>query len=346
MPHSKHLLSLGVLVCITSYSKIKKHSMYSIAKIWKPTIFQGHNRKSNYFEGWYFKLVDDQESQKLAIIPGISYPKEGEPHVFIQVLDAQNCKSEYHRFPVTDFQASKTIFEVKIGNNYFSADKIVLDLPNLKGELHFTDLTPWDWKWYSPGIMGPFSFLPFMECYHGVVSLHHHISGKLILNGKEITYKKGIGYIEKDWGRSFPSSWIWMQSNHFEEENVSLSASVAMIPYKGISFIGFIVGFWWRGKLYRFTTYNGGKLEHVSLDNEMIHYTIRNREYRLEIKGYHSEGGDLVAPINGKMEGKLKETIMSRANITLSTLDGKVLFSDVARNMGLEAGGKVEELLL
>ncbi|WP_243392439.1 MULTISPECIES: tocopherol cyclase family protein [unclassified Mesotoga] len=26
----------------------------------------------------------------------------------------------------------------------------------------------------------------------------------------------GKGYIEKDWGRSLPDAWIWMQSNNFD----------------------------------------------------------------------------------------------------------------------------------
>ena len=42
-------------------------------------------------------------------------------------------------------------------------------------------------------------------------------SGSLEINGAEISFEGGKGYIEKDWGRSMPSDWIWIQSNHFED---------------------------------------------------------------------------------------------------------------------------------
>ena len=34
------------------------------------------------------------------------------------------------------------------------------------------------------------------------------------------------GYIEKDWGKAFPHSWLWLQTNHFTQPGTSLSASV------------------------------------------------------------------------------------------------------------------------
>ncbi|QII81181.1 hypothetical protein G7057_00970 [Jeotgalibaca arthritidis] len=42
----------------------------------------------------------------------------------------------------------------------------------------------------------------------------------------------GKGYIEKDWGRSFPKNYIWIQSNHFNDNQRSLFFSYAHIPYR------------------------------------------------------------------------------------------------------------------
>ena len=30
---------------------------------------------------------------------------------------------------------------------------------------------------FSPGIMGWYSFVPFMECKHGIVSINHDLTG-------------------------------------------------------------------------------------------------------------------------------------------------------------------------
>ena len=37
-------------------------------KVWQPEIFQGNLNKKNYFEGWYFKIVDASEKHAFAII--------------------------------------------------------------------------------------------------------------------------------------------------------------------------------------------------------------------------------------------------------------------------------------
>jgi hypothetical protein len=83
-----------------------------------------------------------------------------------------------------------------------------------------------------------------MECYHGVLSFDHGITGQLTVNGEIFDFNGGRGYIEKDWGQAFPKAWIWMQSNHFEQPGTCLTASVAIIPWLRSAFSGFVVGLW------------------------------------------------------------------------------------------------------
>ena len=45
--------------------------------------------------------------------------------------------------------------------------------------------------------MGPFSFVPFMECYHGVLSMNHSIKGRLDFNGESLSFDNGKGYMER-----------------------------------------------------------------------------------------------------------------------------------------------------
>ena len=54
--------------------------------------------------------------------------------------------------------------------------------------------------------MGWYAYLPIMECYHGILSMDHELSGELIYNGDFLAFNKGRGYIEKDWGKNFPTS--------------------------------------------------------------------------------------------------------------------------------------------
>lgn len=313
--------------------------------IWNPDMYHGWGKQHTYFEGWYIKIVDPTEQYAFACIPGISRGLDGRHHSFIQLLDGKQCTAQYHNFSVEVFQPSEQRFEVAIEKNSFSAQRIVLDLPELSGELRFHHLHPWPKMLGAPGVMGWYSFVPFMECYHGVVSMHHELEGRLRVKGKEVDFTTGRGYIEKDCGRSFPNSWIWMQTNHFEaaEEPISFMASVAKIPWLGNFFIGYLVGFLWRGKLYRFATYTGAMMK-ATLGERSVQLAFKDGTHRLEILAHQGKGGELVSPISGNMAGKVNESM--QASIEISFYEKEhLLFSGIGRNAGLEVAGSVHELI-
>lgn len=310
-----------------------------------PAIYHGHNRQPPFFEGWYFKLVSADETQRYAIIPGVSL--SGHAHAFVQVLDGVTGRSAYHAYPLVDFWAAQREFEVRIGPNLFTQDRIVLDIERpegqVQGELHFSDITPWPVSWASPGIMGWYAWAPRMECYHGVVSLNHRISGRLRIDGEDTNFSRGLGYIEKDWGQSFPAAWIWFQTNHFDQPRTCLTASVAIIPWIGRSFPGFIVGLWHNGLLYRFTTYLGATIERLETTDDHVAWTLRNRRHRLELLAARAEGGLLAGPTKLDMGKRVAETLNATVDVRLSTLAGVEIFDGRGRNAGLEVFGDLAQ---
>ena len=65
----------------------------------------------------------------MSIIPGISISVDGKnKHAFIQIIDGKTTKTEYISYPIEEFYYSKDDFLVKIGNNYFSKDSLILDI--------------------------------------------------------------------------------------------------------------------------------------------------------------------------------------------------------------------------
>lgn len=266
---------------------------------------------------------------------------------FIQVLDGKRKSARYHKFSFEDFRAEKNAFQISIGNNFFSPNSIKLDIEELQGELRFSNNIPWPAPFWSPGIMGPFSFVPFMECYHGIVSMNHEIAGQLLVNGKSIDFNRGKGYLEKDWGKSFPSSYIWLQTNHFSEENISLKCSVAKIPWLGSSFIGFIAGFWWKDRLIRFTTYNQSTRIKTYADIEHVVIALENKQYLLEIHAQRDAPTALASPILGLMDGRIEETMNAVVRVKLTEKkSGKIVFDDRGMHAGLEVAGNIEELFM
>ena len=314
--------------------------------LFNPEQFQGRGKSRRYFEGWYFKVVNASESEAFAIIPGIAIDESGQRQAFIQILDGKRQTAIYHKFDFENFHSKKNEFNIRIGNNTFTQKQIELDLPGISGGLEFSSLVPWPKPWYSPGIMGPYAFVPFLECYHGIVSMDHAINGQLKVSDHSVDFTGGCGYTEKDWGRSFPSAYVWMQSNHFSLPGISVKASVAKIPWLGGSFVGFIAGIWLHDRLIRFTTYNGSTLKRLQVDPLHVELILENRQYHLSILAYRETATSLASPIQGMMEGRIEESMTSTLEITLTDRNiNRVILQDAGRNTGLEVAGKIGEIV-
>jgi tocopherol cyclase len=318
-----------------------------LRSLFNPEIYQGWGKKQRYFEGWYFKILNSKETSAFAIIPGVAMDAGGNRHSFIQVLDGKKRTAQYHKFSFESFNPDPSRFIVSIDNNHFSEDSLSLDLPGLKGKLYFSGNVTWPKRWFSPGIMGPYSFVPFMECYHGIVSMSHSISGQIEHDGLQIDFNGGKGYTEKDWGTSFPEAYIWIQSNHFSEEKISVKLSVARIPWLRGSFTGFIAGVWFRDKLLQFTTYNSSELKKVRAGSDSVEIELENKNYRLLVSADRAPATSLASPIGGFMDGRIEESMSSVVHITLTDrLTGTPVFSDKGRNSAVEVAGKIEKILI
>jgi hypothetical protein len=313
--------------------------------IFTPGLYHGRGRSRHYFEGWYFKVLNASCDRAYAFIPGVAMDSDGARHSFIQVLDGKAGRAFYHRFSFEEFYSHPSKFFITISGNSFSNDGLILDLPGVSGTLRFSEMVPWPWKWYSPGIMGPYTFAPFMECYHGILSMDHLLVGTLIIEGAEIDFTGGRGYTEKDWGHSFPEAYFWMQTNHFSSEGVSFKASVAKIPWLRSSFTGFIAGLWLGERLYRFTTYNSAILERSFADRNRVFLQFASRDYRLSVTAFRHNATELASPVRGLMDGRISESMSSEIDVKLHDLKtGQLIFSDRGRNAGLEVSGPVEML--
>ncbi len=336
------------------YSDHKFIPFYNLKKAGNTTIFQGNKKKKNYFEGWYFKMVANDGSSILSIIPGISLSRDGkEQHAFIQIINGITAQTSYYSFPIEEFSFSKKEFAVKIADNYFSKDSIIIYLKNdtsiVSGKITMTNQVEYKSdRLINTGIMGPYRFVPFMECYHGVVSLTHSLNGKLIINNKVHEFNGGKGYIEKDWGSSMPSAWIWMQSNNFNDKNSSFMLSIADIPWLSKSFTGFLGFFYHNNKIHHFSTYQSTKLQLEIADSNQLKIKMNNRKNTFIISARSNNTGLLKAPVAGAMDRRIPESIDAIIKITMMDKKGKVIFMDSTNIAGLEMVGdyhKLQELL-
>jgi hypothetical protein len=324
-----------------------------IRKKRNPARYHGNKKKSPFFEGWYYKMVSRDESSSFTIIPGIFlHTHLSKSTAFIQVVNGVTSESFYIDYPIDTFKSKDHNFELNLAGNHFTTNSISLNIKrnelSLDAELFFPRLNPWPITSLSPGIMGWYSWVPFMECFHGVLSLDHSIKGQVTLNGELYDFSGGKGYIEKDWGQAFPEAWVWQQSNHFPEDGISLTASIAIIPWIGNAFPGFIIGFLMDGKLFRLATYTGAKTRKLELKENEIHWVVEDKHYILEMHTLKGSSVSLRAPTPEGMTRQIAESIDSKIEVRFfrKIKTGKTLvYQGAGNNSGLEVEGNIDRLL-
>lgn len=322
-----------------------------LRNLYKPENFHGFAKKDNFFEGWYYKVSSLTNDTTLSIIPGIFISKNVASHEsFIQIRSSIEHKSHFVKFPPEAFEASKTEFDIKIDKNSFNFYSLELDIDTAEckahGRLGFSGHYPWGKSLLSPGVMGKFSFVPFMETFHGVLSMNHTVNGSMELNGKRIDSKDAKGYMEKDWGRSFPAAYLWLQSNNFDAPATSVFISIAKIPWLGKWFTGFIAGFLLDGELHKFATYNSAKLSKFTFadgSTPRAEIAINRGNKTLRVRGEMLGGFELKAPYNNSMNNIIHESLESELEVEL-LIDGLTAFKGKSRLSGFEYNGDLAQL--
>lgn len=261
-------------------------------------------KNKSYFEGWYIRV--HTSNKDFALIFGISLAEN--KRAFIQYLDTEHSK--IYDFPWEEFSFHIDPFQIRISSNLLSLHQLELHLPEIETKLHFEHLTPLEISRYSPGIMGPFSYFP-MECVHSIISLHHHVNG-YIKQKDQYQEINGIGYIEKDRGTSFPSKYLWFQSNQNDESDCFFF-SYAHIPFGLFSFQGCICVLMLE-KQYRFATYLGCKVKVYKNEKKIV---VKQYPYTLTILFSYPKGYVLSSSKLGMMCGTVNETLQAEAIVTL-----------------------------
>lgn len=252
----------------------------------------------SFFYGWYLKCQSD--TQTLAVIPAI-HQTGRKRTCSIQIITDDNAWI----IPFAADSFHQTRKNISIGNNRFGESGIHLAIHtpelNAEGTLNFGSLSPLKYD-----IMGPFAFVPFMECRHSVWSMKHTVSGTVYINGQEYSFNNGYGYWEGDRGRSFPKEYAWTQCCF---PHGSLMLSVADIPIAGFHFTGIIGNVLWHGNQYRLATYLGAKA--AQTQNKTLR--IIQGDMELEARLLEEMGHPLKAPSNGNMVRTIHESASCKA---------------------------------
>ncbi len=324
-----------------------------------PFLFQSKLNRPSLFEGWYFKFATNpglEEKESCAFIPGIS-TDPADPHAFIQYIDGHRAISAYARYPLAAFSWTDEPFCIQIGDSRFTRDRVDISIESseilARGSITNSPWTVYPSRPFQAGIMGPFGLPGFLECYHGIVSASHEIQGKLDIcvpgqgsNGTRVLHNmdQGRGYIEKDWGSSFPRDYIWLQANSFPQTGLSVFCSIASIPFKGMEFPGLIAFVHIPGQGFQtFATWNGAKVRKLEHGSASVDLELNKGAWTLKIQAKHQEASPLFAPRAGAMNRIIKESVDAQLDFQISK-SGTVLAQGSSGCAGFESSGKLERL--
>lgn len=303
------------------------------------------NKKTkNYFENWYFRLVDEGKEHALGILVGKS---EGlkVSEAFIQVMGETAEDNVCITYPTS--KAIVTGKGIQIEENSFDAQSLRLDIHNesfkLKGEIIFNHHKEVKQSFWVPGLMGPFKYMPFLESYHEVISLENTLMGSLVLNDKRLSFNEGKGYIEKDWGKTFPRVWLWAQCNHFKKQNMALMVGIARMPVFFDYHTSFAIPIFYEDQLEIFSNYNGGHIAKLYRYKGYVHLIVTQKSKILDIKIY---GSDEVSCITSRSSHMIRDVYAcDNAKIEIKMMQNNMLlFEDVGCWCDLEMGGNTSKL--
>ena len=248
-------------------------------------------------------------------------------HAFIQVITP--TKSEYIEFDKSLYSERLKPFSVRIGANWADESGMFIDISGkklqVKCELEFG-------KFERPrgDAMGVFRFLPFMQCRHRVISMGH--LGQIVggIRGELV-------YIEGDLGRGFPKKYLWTQAMNDE---ISIVAMCAVIPYLGLRFWGTICIIHFGGREYRIATYRGARVRTFLRDRLTVTQGHGRRKMVFEVycPDVDKNMQTLYAPTKGGMGRETHESISTTVRYKLC-VGGREVFDVECPTAAFEFGG-------
>ncbi len=289
--------------------------------------FHGARRRRAYFEGWYVKCQAGDHT--LAFIPAYHIDEQGQKSASLQLITDD---ASYHvPYAAQDFSAQKDRLFVRLGDSWFSDTGCHLAVAHpaltVTGDLSYRGFCP-----LPRDIMGPFRWVPHMQCRHGVQSMGHDLAGELCINGERFSLDGGRGYVESDRGCSFPKRYLWTQCNVFPgADSCAIVAAAAHIPMAGLGFTGCLCAILYGGREYRIATYRGAHVTEFGPKG----MTLCQGTMRLQVMQTAGNPRPLRAPSRGSMRGTIYECAASTVRYVLYE-KGRLVFDLTSPHAGFE----------
>jgi tocopherol cyclase len=187
---------------------------------------------------------------------------------------------------------------------------------------------------------GLLSYLPIFEPGWQILMAHGLAMGWIEWQGKRYEFTNAPAYSEKNWGRSFPEKWFWVNCNSFDE-TVGLAVTAGGGRRKVLwttEEVG-MIGIHYRDSFYEFVPWNSQMSWQIQPWGEW-QIQARNQDFQVELVGTTDLPGTMVStPTEQGLVMCCRDTLKGLLSIDLRTLQGKQIIKTSSNVAGLEVGG-------
>jgi tocopherol cyclase len=325
----------------------------------------------NFFEGWYYRVTIPEIRESFAFMYSIEDPSGGAASAgTAQILGAGEQYS-YQVFPgVAGFWASRDnlglghwgehdlamspqLLSIADFNQHVTAgyqatatlNQGILKIPGQPDCRWCYQIQPvYGWgnpQWFQQSTGGLLSFLPIFEPGWQVLMAHGLATGWIEWQGNRYEFTNAPAYSEKNWGRSFPQKWFWINCNYFYgEADLALTAGGGRRQVLTWMEEVAMIGVHYQGEFYEFVPWNA-----------QVHWQIDpwgkwqmqadNYFYQVELTGSTDLVGTMVqVPTDRGLVYRCRDTTHGLLSLVLKDRSGKVIVSACSSLAGLETGGQ------
>ena len=325
-----------------------------------------------FFEGWYLRVSDPTRDASFGVLFGKVLPEEpaeAETLAFIGLLNTTNSRSSlaaHDSFPdVTDVSltaagrpVTKNPDKSSPANMTWSSPEGVVRVTDARttvnvtiGSVHFEMETgavmPWAEDGYGPmGIWDAWLPFPLYWFVYSVKTPIVRYKWHDTITGETFSSTSGMVHMEKNWGDSFPTAWMWVQGY-----SPSTGATFAItygpidILFQVISVDGHLAGYRnpQAGISMDFRPDNSKKLVTYDACNGVASFEFTTLTHTLSIQmqsNVDTYSGCLYGPMQNGFRPVCKESFAATAVVELrKNLFGKLVDRQEFTNAALEFGG-------
>lgn len=209
-----------------------------------------------WFEGWYYRLSDHRQRLSLAVIGTAAFQNGATIPGYKAILfqhPQENRLLSFEDFPVSQLSMTEAPHDFRWeadSANWLSRTEVRMESRNpengdrIRIEIRRTSQVPWSqFSWWGPsGWAHLLKSLPlhwYVDNIGGQATYRVELERHGVL---EVFTGEAPFHQEKNWGRAFPQSWIWVQG-HSADNNSHIALAGGRTTLAGIPLTTYLFGY-------------------------------------------------------------------------------------------------------